>query len=353
MRLYFLGKPYPVPLAFVPPATASGPRPAMAGATQKKIIVVFGATGAQGGSVAQALLDDDSFSVRAVTRNPAHPAAKALLSRGAEVVKGDLNNLDSLEQAMEGAYGAFVVTTFSVDFNKEQESLQSNNLATPMPSFGNSESHTLNLVILQGKNTAEVAKCQNLKHVVFSGLDHVEKLTGGQLKVPFFDSKGEAEARYRELGVPFTSVRLPCYYENFLNFYPPQRRPGEDAYTVALPMGDTPVHAMAVSDLGIMVLNIFKAPEVYIGKAIHLSVETLTVQGFADVLSQCLGKKIRDAKISTETFEQQTSKPVADMFRYLQIKTNFDEALTHQLNPRAKTFQQWVEEQKEKFQKLI
>ncbi|XP_053157273.1 nmrA-like family domain-containing protein 1 isoform X2 [Hemicordylus capensis] len=328
MRLYFLGKPYPVPLAFVPPATASGPRPAMAGATQKKIIVVFGATGAQGGSVAQALLDDDSFSVRAVTRNPAHPAAKALLSRGAEVVKGDLNNLDSLEQAMEGAYGAFVVTTFSVDFNKEQESLQ-------------------------GKNTAEVAKCQNLKHVVFSGLDHVEKLTGGQLKVPFFDSKGEAEARYRELGVPFTSVRLPCYYENFLNFYPPQRRPGEDAYTVALPMGDTPVHAMAVSDLGIMVLNIFKAPEVYIGKAIHLSVETLTVQGFADVLSQCLGKKIRDAKISTETFEQQTSKPVADMFRYLQIKTNFDEALTHQLNPRAKTFQQWVEEQKEKFQKLI
>uniref|UniRef100_A0ABM5FIG8 NmrA-like family domain-containing protein 1 n=1 Tax=Pogona vitticeps TaxID=103695 RepID=A0ABM5FIG8_9SAUR len=294
-------------------------------ATQKKTVVVFGATGAQGGSVAQALLDDGTFGVRAVTRDPSQPAAQALLSRGAEVVKGDLNDLPVLEQVMFGAYGAFVVT--AGDPSKEQESNQ-------------------------GRNSAEAAKHQGLKHVVFSGFDHVEKVTGGRLKVPFFDSKGEAEAHYQKLGVPFTSVRLPCYYENFLNFCPPQKEPGKDVYTIAIPMGDTLIHAMSVSDLGPVVLNILKAPEIYIGKTINLSVETLTVQGFASILSQHLGKDIQDAKISVEAYEQQGPKAYADMYRYLLMKTGYDEALTRQLNPRAKNFQQWVEENKLKFQDL-
>ncbi|XP_042310785.1 nmrA-like family domain-containing protein 1 [Sceloporus undulatus] len=295
--------------------------------TQKKTVVVFGATGAQGSSVAHALLDDGTFQVRAVTRNPSQPAAQALLKRGAEVVKGDLHNLTTLEEIMAGAYGAFVVTTFSHDFNKEEESRQ-------------------------GKNTAEAAKGQGLKHVVFSGLDHVEKLTGGRLKVPYFDSKGEAEARYQELGVPFTSVRMPVYFENFFNYNRPLKEPGKNAYTLAIPMGDTPLHAMSVSDLGIIVLNIFKAPVVYIGKLINLSVEALTVRRYAHILSQCLGKDIQDAKISVEAYEQLAPKPVADMFRYLQLKTNYDQTTTHQLNPRAKSFQQWVEENKPKFEDL-
>ena len=41
-----------------------------------KIIVVTGATGAQGGSVAKFLLNDGTYAVRAVTRNPDSPAAK-------------------------------------------------------------------------------------------------------------------------------------------------------------------------------------------------------------------------------------------------------------------------------------
>ena len=68
-----------------------------------------------------------------------------------------------------------------------------------------------------------------------------------------------------------------------------------------MPMGDTPIHAMSVSDLGPVVLNILKAPEIYIGKTINLSVEALTVQGFASILSQHLGKDIQDAKVKEDT----------------------------------------------------
>lgn len=56
----------------------------------KKIITVFGATGAQGGAVANIFLRDaklkPQWSVRAVTRDVTKPSAAKLKSEGAEVV---------------------------------------------------------------------------------------------------------------------------------------------------------------------------------------------------------------------------------------------------------------------------
>ncbi|XP_054834029.1 nmrA-like family domain-containing protein 1 [Eublepharis macularius] len=288
-------------------------------ATQKKTIVVFGATtGGKGNSVANALLLDGTFSVLAVGHNLSKPPGQALIRRGATVVGGDLNNLATLEKIMEGAYGAFVVTSFSDDFSQEQENSQA-------------------------KNAAEVAKRLGLKHVIFGGLDHV-MLSTRQRNVPLYDVKREAETHFWELGVPLTSVQVPCYYENFVTFCRPRREPGEDAYTITMPMGDLPIHAMGVYDLGPAVVNIFKAPEVYIGKSITLFRDALKEQEFAEILSQCLGKNIRDSQISLENYEQQTSKSFADMFRYLQTMSNYDEDVIHQLNPKARSFQQWVEE---------
>lgn len=56
----------------------------------KKIIVVFGATGVQGGSVIKSILGDSKaaaqFKIRAVTRDPSKPSAKALADQGCELV---------------------------------------------------------------------------------------------------------------------------------------------------------------------------------------------------------------------------------------------------------------------------
>ena len=82
--------------------------------TDKKIIAVMGATGAQGGGLVRAILDDKTggFAARAVTRDPNSDKAKALADAGAEVVAGNIDNVKSLTKAFEGAYGAFCVTFY-------------------------------------------------------------------------------------------------------------------------------------------------------------------------------------------------------------------------------------------------
>lgn len=63
----------------------------MGAPTNKKVLVVFGATGKQGGSVVKAVLGDPkaaaAFSIRAITRDTSKPAAQALEKQGVELVK--------------------------------------------------------------------------------------------------------------------------------------------------------------------------------------------------------------------------------------------------------------------------
>ncbi|XP_069075359.1 nmrA-like family domain-containing protein 1 [Pleurodeles waltl] len=87
----------------------------------RKLITVFGATGAQGGSVARALLGKPDFAVRAATRDVKRPSSLALCDLGATVVQGDLDSEKSVEEVMGGAHGVFLVTNFYEGFSKEKE----------------------------------------------------------------------------------------------------------------------------------------------------------------------------------------------------------------------------------------
>jgi hypothetical protein len=91
--------------------------------SNKKIIAVVGATGAQGGGSARAILNDSDspFVVRAPTRNGSSEKAQALAALGAEVVEADLDDGDSLKRAFAGAHGAFCVTNFWEHFSPEKE----------------------------------------------------------------------------------------------------------------------------------------------------------------------------------------------------------------------------------------
>ncbi|XP_073414743.1 nmrA-like family domain-containing protein 1 isoform X2 [Dendrobates tinctorius] len=296
----------------------------------KKVFVVFGASGAQGGSVAAALLDDGTFVVRAVTRDTSKPAAVKLKEAGAEVVSADLDNERSLEAALSGAYGAFLVTNFFENFSKEKE-------------------------ITQGKLIADLSKRLALEIVIFSGLENVKKLTEGKLEVLHFDGKGEIEEYFREIGVPMTSVRLPSYYENLLTFFRPQKNKDGDGYSLALPMGDVPLDGMSVKDLGGVVVSILKSPSEYIGKNIGLKREMLTVAQYAAIMSKVTGKDIKDAKITLEAYEKlgfPGAAELANMFRFFIMKPDRDVDVTLKLNPKAKTFKPWMEENKEAFKDL-
>src|SRR4051794_17725524 len=115
---------------------------------EKKIITVFGATGAQGKGLVNAILNDPAgeFAVRAVTRDPNSDKAKALSTKGAEVVKADIDDPASLLRALEGAYGAYFVTFFWDHFSPEKEKEEA-------------------------RSMAEAAKKSNLKHAIWSTLE--------------------------------------------------------------------------------------------------------------------------------------------------------------------------------------
>ncbi|KAM4698088.1 nmrA-like family domain-containing protein 1 [Rhinophrynus dorsalis] len=294
---------------------------------KKKIIVVFGATGAQGGSVARALLEDSTFAVRAVTRDTTKGAALKLKQAGAEVVAADMNDEKSLESALSGAYGAFVVTNYFDHSSKDNEAVQ-------------------------GKRIADLSKRLGLKHVVYSGLENVKKLTGGKLEVKNFDCKGEVEEYFRAIGVPMTSVRLSMYYENLLGFLKPKKAKDGQTYTFVIPVGDVPLDGFSVQDLGPVVVRILKCPSEYIGKNIGLSTDKLTVDQYALIMSKATGKTIKATKMIPEEYVKHGlpgADKLANMFCFYMMKPDRDVALTFKLNPKAKTFSQWMEENKEAF----
>lgn len=76
-----------------------------------KIVLVTGATGNQGGAVAHSLLTS-GWTVRAITRDPSKPVARALAEKGVQIVKGDLDDRASVDQALKGVYGVFSVQAF-------------------------------------------------------------------------------------------------------------------------------------------------------------------------------------------------------------------------------------------------
>lgn len=82
----------------------------------------------------------------------------------------------------------------------------------------------------QGKLLADLAKRLGLHYVVYSGLENIRKLTAGRLAAGHFDGKGEVEEYFQDIGVPMTSVRLPCYFENLLSYFLPQKAADGESY---------------------------------------------------------------------------------------------------------------------------
>ncbi|KAJ3329425.1 hypothetical protein HDU93_001009, partial [Gonapodya sp. JEL0774] len=93
--------------------------------SKRRTLLIFGATGKQGGACIDALLHraPDTFLLRAVSRNPDSASAQVLKSKGVEVVKGDSTKPDTLSGAFEGVYGVFLMTVpdLSMDGKVELE----------------------------------------------------------------------------------------------------------------------------------------------------------------------------------------------------------------------------------------
>lgn len=305
----------------------------------KKIIAVFGATGAQGGGVARAILSDNNseFAVRAITRDPHADKAKDLAKMGAEVVAADIDDKQSLKRALEGAYGAYFVTFFWAHFSPEKE-------------------------YAEAKNMAEAAKEGNLKHVIWSTLEDTRKWVPldddrmptlqGKYKVPHFDAKGEADQLFIDLGLPVTFLRASFYWDNFIYFGSGPKKGPDGKLYLTLPMDDKKMAGIAAEDIGKCAYGIFKRAEELIGKTIGVAGEHLTGQEMAQALSKALGQEVLYNNVTPETFREFGFPGADDVGNMFQFYRDFDEVcnsvrdvkFSKELNPELKSFEMWLSE---------
>ncbi|HYR27239.1 MAG TPA: NmrA/HSCARG family protein [Thermoanaerobaculia bacterium] len=297
----------------------------------RKTILVVGATGAQGGSVARNLLSRGKFNVRALTRKTDSPAAQALQELGAELVQGDLDDPASLRAAMEGVYGVYGVTNFWEHFDKEE---------------------------VHGRNLVDAVAAAKVGHFVFSTLPPVAKATNGELKSPHFDIKAEHEEYARSLGIPATFIHVPFYFENFLYFFPP-RPAGDGSYQFGFPQGDTPLAAMSVEDVGAVVAPIFEQPEAFIGKVVKLAGDEIPASQYAAAMSKATGADVRYAHVPREVFAAlgfPGAEDLADMFEYYRVHIPSrakDIESCRALAPELQSFETWAGRNGEKLKATL
>jgi uncharacterized protein YbjT (DUF2867 family) len=258
----------------------------------RKTIAVIGATGAQGKSVVDALSEEGTFDVRAITRHPEKYAGKA-----AEVVFGDLNIVQSLKDAFKNIYGVFAVTNF---------------WETPDE-------------IGQAKNAIDAAKSAGIDHFVWSTLPDVESISNGEFEVPHFTNKAKADALVRKAGFKYyTFVQPPFYFQNFLHLMAPQpKQDGSVGWTLPIDPAKKAFHMSDINDLGKVVTGIFLQPE-KVDKGAYLSLAT-ELNSFNDIIEtyKVNGKEYSYTQVPVEVFSNffEGAKEVAAMLRYFEKYT--------------------------------
>ena len=253
-----------------------------------RIITVFGATGAQGGGLARAILADPQqrFRVRAATRKPDSPAAQALAAAGAEIVVADLDDAVSVQHAMEGAHGAFCVTNFWEHLSPTKELVQA---------------HTM----------AQAALDAGVRHVVWSTLEDTREFVTpgsrmpglmGKYNVPHYDGKGEANRAFIDRGLPTTLLYTSFYWDNLIHFGMQPQRGTDGVLGFVLPMGEAKLPGIAAADIGVCAFAIFARGEELIGKSIGIAGEHLSGAQMAEQLALALGEPVRHVALTPSQY---------------------------------------------------
>jgi hypothetical protein len=273
-----------------------------------------------------------------VTRDPEKDKAKALAGKGAEVVKADLDDVESLKKAFQGAYAVYGVTNFWEHFSGEKEKAQA-------------------------KNIADAAKAAGVKHVIWSTLEDIRKfmkpddkrmpMLQEKYRVPHFDAKAEANAYFS--GVPTTMLVTTFYWDNLFMFglAPKKGEDGQLAWT--FPMGNAKLAGIAAEDIGKIAYSIFKAGPQYIGKTVGIMGEALTIDQMGKTLTKALGVgPVKYNAVEADVYRSFGFPGADEMGNMFQAYRDFEKEMlanrsvetAKKLNPSLQSFEQFVTKQK-------
>lgn len=257
--------------------------------TTKRSVLVTGATGQQGGAVAQALLSR-GHRVKALTRKPDGDAAQRLASKGAEIVRGDLGDVAAVIGAAHGVDAMYLM--------------------------GNSYEAGVEAETRQGIAAADAAKAAGIGHLIYSSVASADKKTG----IPHFDSKFVVERHVAGLGIPYTISAPVAFMENVVAPWAVGAL-AQGTHAFAMPP-KRDLQVVAVADIGTFAASLIERGESVFGKRFDIAGDELSGEEQAKVLSQALGRPIAYQQIPITTIRKQ-SEDAALMFEWFD-RTGYD-----------------------------
>lgn len=273
-------------------------------------ILVCGATGRQGGAVARHLLAS-GFRVRALTRDPEKLAAQALAGLNIDVVRGDLNDRASVEEALHGAYGVFAVQDFwQAGFDNE---------------------------VRQGTQIADLARALGVQHFVYSSVASADRNTG----LPHFESKWIIEQHLRQIGLPFTILRPVFFMDNW-------QYVREDLVGGRLPQPLSPdrrLQQIAVDDVGAVAALAFCNAGKWLGRIVELAGDELTMRETAARFGRALGREVEYVQVGWDEFERVSCEEIVRMYRWFEdVGYTVDIAALRREHDGLKTLEQYADQ---------
>jgi uncharacterized protein YbjT (DUF2867 family) len=278
---------------------------------EKRSILVFGATGQQGGSVAAALRKA-GWPVRALVRDPASTKSVALREAGVDIVRGDFSDTASLRAAMDGVYGVFSVQ--------------------PSSPGGTVTDHD---EIRFGIAIADMAAECGVRHLVYSSVASVEAGVG----LGHFESKARIEAHVRTLPVNSTIIRPYTFMEMLV-------MPGfglDSGQFNFFMRTDQPVSLLAVRDIGKCVAAVFADPARFVGTTLDLAGDTLTGRDLATLFTEAAGRTITYARFPDEVLAANPFlKKLTDMLDRARTADEAELLELRRINPEMQSMRIWL-----------
>lgn len=274
----------------------------------KQPILVFGATGRQGGSVANALLKA-GWPVRALVLDSTKAASLQLRNAGVELVQGSFEETKVIRTAMKDAYGVFSVLPASLAAEDE---------------------------VRHGISIADIAAETGVNHFVYSsGASVGNELTG----VPRFDAKPRIEAHIRQLDMTTTIIRPMIFMEMLV-------RPGfglDEGRLVSLIRSDHSIQLTAVEDIGRFVAAVLADKSRFGGATLKIASDRLTGRELAVILSEAIGRPIAYERFPEDVLA--ANADLAHMAESLEdgpLAEQVDLELMREINPDLLTFRSWL-----------
>jgi NAD(P)H dehydrogenase (quinone) len=233
--------------------------------------LITGATGATGGSAAE-LLISQGFPVRALVHREDERSAR-LRAKGAEIVVGDLLNLDDVSNALKGVEAAYFVYP-----------------------------------ILPGLIEATAYFAQAAKEAGVSAIVNMSQISARrEAKSHGARNHWIAERVLDWAGVPVTHLR-PTFFAQWL-LYPANRATIVERGTINLPFGEGRHAPIAAEDQARLIAAILAKPAAHGGKVYPLCGPIEMGQAdIAATLSDLLGRKITYQPITIPEFRERLEK---------------------------------------------